>query len=69
MIFTFAYISHKEDVFNTYLKNSLSNILDYVDIITKTDILPSLFFNQVIKESKNMVPLQQSTECTLKNWL
>ena len=53
MKFTYAYISYKENVYNQYLKPCLDKIRDKVDIITKSDLKPSKFHNEVINESPN----------------
>lgn len=53
MKFTFAYITYKNDVYNQYLKPCLDNIRHKVDVITKSGLKPSKFYNEVQKESKN----------------
>ena len=53
MKFTYAYITYKKDVFDQYLAPCLNKIKDRVDIITKSNIKPSKFHNEVINESKN----------------
>jgi len=51
--FTYSYIEYKKDVFETYLKPCLNNIINRVDVISKPNIKPSKFFNLVQKESPN----------------
>jgi len=53
MRFTFAYIEYKKDVFDTYLKPCLNKIIENVDVIKKSNIKPSKFFNIVQEESPN----------------
>lgn len=53
MRFTFSYIEYKKDVFDTYLKPCLNSIFNKIDIISKSNIKPSKFFNLVQKESPN----------------
>jgi hypothetical protein len=53
MRFTYAYITYKKDVFDQHLGPCLEKIKDNVDIITKSNIRPSKFHNQIIDESPN----------------
>lgn len=53
MRFTYAYISYKKEVYDQYLRPCLEKIKDKVDIITKSNTIPTKFCNEVINESKN----------------
>ena len=53
MKFTYSYIEYKKDVFEKFLKPCLNTISDKIDIISRPNIKPSKFFNQVQRESKH----------------
>lgn len=67
MKFTYAYISYKKDVYDQYLKPSLDKIRDKVDIITKSNIKPSKFHNEVIRESKNDIIIFSHEDVTFSS--
>jgi hypothetical protein len=53
MRFTYAYITYKKEVFDQHLGPCLNKIKDKVDVITKENIIPAKFHNEVLKESNN----------------
>lgn len=53
MKFTYGYISHKQDVFDKHLSNSIKNIKNDIEIFTDVSKNQCNFFNNVIKNSKN----------------